>query len=187
MFLNDTQLMGIGFKSVGRNVQISDKAVFYNPGNISIGDNSRIDDFCILSAGHGGIEIGDYVHIGCYTSITGKALVKLCDFSALSPRVSVFSSTDDYSGEFMTNPCIPDEFRRPVHGAVHIGKHVIIGAGTVVLPGSILKDGSCVWAMSLVKTQVEPNNILHGVPARIVGMRKTGFYDQEKIFNGQRN
>lgn len=187
MFLDPSHIAIMGFKQVGKNVQISDKAVFYNPGNISIGDNSRIDDFVILSAGHGGIEIGAYVHIGCYASITGKALVKMCDFSAISPRVSIFSSTDDYSGEFMTNPCIPDEFRRPIHGAVHIGKHVIIGAGSVVLPGSILKDGSCVWAMSLVKTQVEQNNILHGIPARIVGVRKTGFNEQEKLFNGQRN
>lgn len=181
MFLDPSHIAIMGFKRVGKDVQISDKAVFYNPGNISIGDNTRIDDFCILSAGHGGIEIGSFVHIGCYTSITGKALVKLSDFSALSPRVSIFSSTDDYSGEYMTNPCIPDEFRRPVHGAVHIGRHVIIGAGTVVLPETILKDGCCVWAMSLVKSQVDSDKILHGIPARVVGQRKTGFYEQEKL------
>ena len=54
-FLNDEQLKDLGLKSYGKNVIISDKASLYNAKNISIGNNVRIDDFCILSAGDGGI------------------------------------------------------------------------------------------------------------------------------------
>lgn len=183
MFLDELEITIMGFKEVGSNVKISDKAVFYNPGNISIGDNSRIDDFAIISAGVGGIEIGEYVHIGCFASILGQALVKLCDYSALSPRVSVYSSSDNYDGEYMTNPCVPEKYRRPIIESVHIGRHVIIGANSVILPGSVLKDGCCVWAMSLVKSQAEPNSILQGIPGRLVGVRKTGMYEQEKLLN----
>ena len=60
-FLNQEQLLNIGFFSFGNNVLISDKVSIYNPSKIKIGNNVRIDDYCVLSAGAGGIEIGDYV------------------------------------------------------------------------------------------------------------------------------
>ena len=46
--LSRLQLEDIGFKSVGKNVLISDKASIYGAGNISIGNNVRIDDFVVL-------------------------------------------------------------------------------------------------------------------------------------------
>ena len=58
-FLSKKELNDLGFKSLGENVLISDKCSIYNAKNISIGDNTRIDDFAILSAGDGGIEIGN--------------------------------------------------------------------------------------------------------------------------------
>lgn len=72
-FLSRDKVEAMGFARVGKNVKISDKASFYNPSNISIGDNTRIDDFCILSAGQGGIQVGSYIHIGCYSSFLGNA------------------------------------------------------------------------------------------------------------------
>ncbi|EJN5866086.1 dTDP-4-amino-4,6-dideoxy-D-glucose acetyltransferase VioB, partial [Escherichia coli] len=53
-YLDEIQLKEMGFKSVGENVKISDKASFYGCDNISIGNNVRIDDFCVFSAGEGG-------------------------------------------------------------------------------------------------------------------------------------
>ena len=54
-FYSQEELMKIGFLSVGKNVLISKKASIYNPSVISIGNNVRIDDFCILS---GKVTIG---------------------------------------------------------------------------------------------------------------------------------
>ena len=48
-YLSREHLENIGFKSLGKNVKVSDKASIYNPELIDIGDNSRIDDFCVLS------------------------------------------------------------------------------------------------------------------------------------------
>ena len=50
-FYSREQLKKIGFKSLGKNVLISDKTSIYSPENISIGNNVRVDDFSILSAG----------------------------------------------------------------------------------------------------------------------------------------
>ena len=52
-FYSREQLEKIGFKSLGENVLISDKTSIYSPENISIGNNVRIDDFSVLSAGGG--------------------------------------------------------------------------------------------------------------------------------------
>lgn len=85
---------------------ISRKASIYGENNISIGDNVRIDDFCILS---GNITIGNNVHISAYTGLfVGNMGIKIEDFVALSVRCVVFGESDDYSGSAMTNPMIPD-------------------------------------------------------------------------------
>lgn len=174
------------FKSIGENVLISDKAVFYNPENISIGDNSRIDDFAILSAGEGGIEIGRYVHIACNTSILGQGKVTLSDFSAISSRVAIYSSSDPYDGSFLTNPCVPEFSKREVllrntyHKPVYLGKHVVVGTGSTVLPGVTLEDGCSVGAMTLVNKSFKENTIIIGIPARKYATRKFNIYDLEK-------
>ena len=133
-FLNSTDLQAIGFRCLGENVQISDAAKIYGSEQISIGSNVRIDDFCILSAGVGGIEVGDHVHIACYSSLIGQGLIRLEDFCGLSARVSIYSSTDDYSGSALTNPTVPRSLRNVKSGPVVLRKHVIVGVGCLILP-----------------------------------------------------
>ena len=53
-FLTEDQIKAMGFRYVGENCLLSDKASYYNCQNIRIGNNVRIDDFCVLSAGDGG-------------------------------------------------------------------------------------------------------------------------------------
>lgn len=71
-FYSTKELVELGFAEVGQNVFISRKASFYGIERISIGNNVRIDDFCVLSAGEGGINIGNYIHITVYNSIFVK-------------------------------------------------------------------------------------------------------------------
>jgi galactoside O-acetyltransferase len=179
-FLSNTELHRIGFKRIGENVLISDKCSIYNAKNITIGDNTRIDDFCILSAGEGGIEIGKYVHIACYSSIIGKGKVTMKDFSGLSSRVAVYSSSDKYDGQYMTNPCLPDHVVNTIHKDVVIGKHVVIGSNSVILPGVELADGSAVGAMSLVNKSEEEPYVLAGIPAKRIKKRSDNIFELEK-------
>ena len=87
------ELKEIGFKYLGKNVLISNKTSIYNAKNITIGNNTRIDDFCILSAGEGGIEIGDYVHIACYSSLIGKGKIQMNDYSGPMAANSVLGGS----------------------------------------------------------------------------------------------
>ena len=134
--ISRSELEKMGFASIGQNVQVSEKASFYGIDRISLGSDVRIDDFCVLSAGVSGIYIGDNVHIAIYSSLIGAAKIKISDFCNISSRVSVYSSSDDYSGQAMTNPTVPAEYTAVSHADVVFGKHVIIGSGSVVLPGS---------------------------------------------------
>lgn len=180
--LSNEAIAELGFASVGENVQISDKVSFYGTSRISIGNNVRIDDFCILSAGEEGIRLGDYIHIAAFCSLIGKASIELDDFSGLSSRVSIYSSSDDYSGEYMTNPTIPSKFTNVIHAAVYIGKHVIIGSGSVILPNVTLEDGVAIGALSLVTKSCEKFGIYAGNPAKRIKSRKYNLLDLEKKF-----
>ena len=181
-FLSIEQINNIGFKSVGNDVFISDKANFYGASNISIGNNVRIDDFCIISANDNGIEIGNFVHVAVYCSLIGSERITLSDFSGLSSRVSVYSSSDDYSGSYLTNPTVSSEFTNVTSKPVFLGKHVIVGAGSVILPGVTIEEGCAVGALSLVTKSMDSYKIVAGNPAKVVKKRKTNLVELEQLF-----
>lgn len=172
MFLSEKQLKKIGLGSYGKDVLISDKCSIYNPGNIHIGNNVRIDDFCILSAGEKGIEIGNHVHIACYCSLIGYEKITMRDYSGLSARVSIYSSSDDFTGAYLSNPCVPNEFRNVISSAVTLNEFVTIGTNTSILPGVVLEKNSCVYAHSLVLKDVKADTCVAGVPAKKIKDRK---------------
>lgn len=184
--LKRDEVEAIGFASVGHNVLISDRASFYGAARISIGDDVRIDDFCVLSAGAGGIEIGRHVHVAVFSSLIGAGKITLGDYSNVSSRVSIYSSSDDYSGATMTNPTVPDEYKNVDHEDVYIGRHVVIGSGSVVLPGAILEDGVAVGALSMLRGHCPEFGIYAGVPARRIRERNRGLLEVEQRFQSDR-
>lgn len=177
-YYTEDELKSLGLAAYGADVHISKKASLYNPGRINIGSHVRIDDFCVLSAGQGGIEIGDYVHIAVFCSLIGAGKIILEDFAGLSSRVSIYSSNDNYSGEYMTNPMVPCEFTDVTHADVLIGKHTIIGSGSVILPGVTLEEGVAIKALSLVAKSCSAFGIYSGT--RRIGERERQLLDLEK-------
>jgi len=180
--LNEIELSKINFKSLGHNVRISTKASIYGANNISIGNNVRIDDFSIISAGIEGVFIGNFVHIAAYSSLIGSGKITLDDYCNISSRVSIYSSSDDYSGESMTNPMIPSEFKNVDNRPVNLRKHVIIGSGSVVLPGSTLKEGAAIGALSLVNGVYEEWGVYAGTPTKKIKRRSKNCLNKEKKF-----
>jgi galactoside O-acetyltransferase len=181
-YLSIEQLNLLGFKKIGKNVLISDKASIYNPSKISIGDNVRIDDFCVISAGIGGVVLGSYIHIAVFSSLIGAEKITLSDFCNISSRVSIYSSNDDYSGSNLTNPMVPKEYTNVTSDQVMLGKHVIIGSGSVVLPGVTLGDGVAVGALSLVNRSCDAFGIYVGNPAKKVKERKKDLLCKEQEY-----
>ena len=182
-YLTRDELEKMGFASVGEAVFISDKASIYGAERITLGNNIRVDDFCVLSAGVGGIVIGDYVHIAVFSLLIGAGKITLSDHSGLSSRVSVYSSNDDYSGKYMTNPTVPAEFTNVRHADVLIGKHVVVGSGSVILPGVTLGDGVAVGSLSMITKNCEEFGIYLGVPAKKIKNRKRDLLELEDRLN----
>lgn len=180
--LSRAAVEAIGFAAVGDNVLISDRASFYGAERIRIGSNVRIDDFCVLSAGEGGIDIGSYVHIAVGALLIGTANIAVSDFVGISSRVAIYSSSDDYSGAAMTGPMVPDQFKNVHHADVVLGRHAIIGSGSVLLPGVQLGEGVAIGALSLVSKNCEPFFVYAGNPARKIKERKRDLLELEKNF-----
>lgn len=179
-YLSEVELSEMGFARFGENVLVSNKCSIYNAHLISLGNNVRIDDFVVISPSDQPFGIGNYVHIATHCSLIGRASIKMNDFSGLSGRVSIYSSSDDYSGDFMTNPTIPEELTNVISKPVELGKHVIVGAGTVILPGVSIGDGSAISALALVNRTISEGVIAGGTPCRTIKPRKTGLLELEK-------
>jgi acetyltransferase-like isoleucine patch superfamily enzyme len=179
-FLSQTHLHAMGFRSLGRNIRISDKASIYNPEMISIGDHSRIDDFCVIS---GKITIGRNVDIAVFCNVAGGTEgVTLEDFSGLAYGCQIFSQSDDYSGAALTNRTVPEKYKNETKKAVHIGRHVIVGTNSLVFPGVTLAEGCSVGAMSMVTKSTEPWSIYSGIPARKIKNRKRDMLELEQDY-----
>lgn len=182
VMLSREAIEAMGFKSVGENVQISERASLYGNNKITLGNHVRIDDFCVLAAGAGGISIGNYVHIAVGSSLIGSGNITMCDFSGLSSRVAIYSSSDDYSGVFLTNPTVPCEYTGVTHADVFLGRHVIVGSGSVILPGVTLEEGVAVGALSLVDRSCDAFGIYAGNPVRRIKERKRDLLELEQRF-----
>lgn len=177
-FYSQEELFNLGFKYVGENVFISKHAQFYNIGGMSIGNHVRIDDFCILS---GSITIGSHIHIAAYCALYGQNGITLEDYTGLSPRCTVFSASDDFSGDYLISPMVSEEYTHVMKGNVLIKRYTQIGANCIIMPGVTIGEGVAVGAMSYVKDSLEPWGVYVGIPVKRMKDRSKGlikFTDQ---------
>lgn len=184
-YLPREQLEAMGFKRLGRNVKISDKASIYNADQIEIGDESRIDDFCIVS---GNVRIGRFTHITPMCLVAGGIPgIEFQDFCTLAYGVKIFSQSDDYSGETLTNSLIPRKFKNEKFERVSVARHVIIGTNAVVFPGVSIAEGCSIGAMALVARSTDPWGVYVGAPAKRVKDRKKDLLELEQKFLAELN
>lgn len=171
-------------KYCGANVIIGKTVRIRYPHLVSIGDNCIIDDFTYISTA---LELQGHNHISSGCKIiggSGSTLV-MKPFSTFSPNVVIAAGTDDYVGGIAT-PLVDSKYKGDVkYGTVVIGRHSIVGSGSVILPNVTMNDGSAVGALSLVKSDLEEWSLYGGVPAKKLKARnKTKILDFEsELFN----
>ena len=170
-FLTEEEIKSLGFKKYGDNLKISRFAHFYTPSTIEIGNNVRIDDFCILS---GNIKLGSNIHISAYCALYGAYGITMCDNTGLSPRATIFSSMDDFSGDFLIGP-IHDKSKINVQGgSVLLEEYVQIGSGSILFPKLKISKGCVVGAMSLVNKSLDEWGVYAGIPVKKIKERRRG-------------
>ncbi len=148
-------------KACGVMTGISRKACIYQPGHVSIGRACRIDDFVYFNGGQETV-LGDRVHISCHCTLTGGGELVIGSYAGLATGVRVITGTEDHHGRSLTNPCIPSEFWHPKRGKVVIGKHALLYANVVVVPGVEIGEGAVVGAGCIVRKNLPPWGVYAG-------------------------
>lgn len=175
-FYSNEELSNLGLKKFGNKVYISRFAHLYSPETISIGDNVRIDDFCILS---GTITLGSNIHISAYVALFGAKGIILEDYTGISPRCSLFSAMDDFSGNYLIGPIHSKEYTNITGGQIILKKFSQIGANCVIFPNITIGEGSIIGALSLVNKSIGDWGIYAGIPAKLIKSRNKKLLDQQ--------
>ena len=81
---------------------------------------------------------------------------------------------------------MPKKYLNVTIKPVLIGRHVIIGSGSVILPGVKIGNGSSVGALSLVTKSLEEWGVYLGAPVKRIKARKKDLLEQEKLLLDER-
>jgi galactoside O-acetyltransferase len=183
-YFTEQELAQLGFASCGTNVKISRNCSIIGAKNVRLGSHVRIDDYVVIAAASGSLDLGSYIHIaaGAYLGCAGG--ITMADFTAISHGTKVYSASDDYSGTALTNPTVPKKYLKVDVAPVVLGRHAIIGASCIVLPGASLAEGTAVGALSLIKRgfQCAPWAVYFGSPARKIANRSKVMLEAEAAF-----
>lgn len=176
-FYTREELGALGLKSYGNNVLISRKVSIYSPSKISIGNNVRIDDYCLLS---GEITLGNNIHISAYSALYGAMGIEFKNNSGCSARTTIYSAMDDFSGDYLIGPMQPENKTHVTGGKVTIGEYVQLGAHCLVFPNLTIGTGSVVGALSLVTKDIPEWGIYVGIPAKFLRERSKNLVSLSK-------
>lgn len=180
-FLSREELLALGLASFGEDVLIGRHAVIYSPGNVHLGNHVRIDDFTVIS---GKVTMKDYVHISQFCGLYGgDEGIVMEDFTVLAAKCSIYAVSDDYTGASMIHPAIPLEYKPGfISKPVKIGRHVIVGCNSVVLPGVTLAEGTSLGSLTFCNKSTEEWSMYVGIPARKMKDRKKDMLALEEKF-----
>lgn len=177
------ELRRLGFAGVGEGARVARNCTIIGLERIELGEAARIDGFtAIIVGGEARVRIGSFTHIGGGCHIAAAAHFTMADFSGISQGAKIYTATDDYLGHGLTNPQVDARFRRVTYGPVALGRHVIVGAGSVILPAVEIGEGSSVGALSLVAKSLAPWGVYAGVPARRIKDRSRELLKHEQAF-----
>lgn len=162
-FYSDEELLSMGFKSVGKGCKISRNAKFYGISNISMGDNVRIDDFCIVS---GNVTFGSHIHVSPYVALYGALGIIFEDYTGISAHSVIYSAMDDFGGDYLVGSVHPENLTNVTGGLVRIQRFSQIGVNCVVFPNLTIGEGAAIGACSLIRSSLESWGIYAGVPCK---------------------
>ena len=168
---------------LGKHSFVSPKASIY--GDVEVGDNCRIDDFCILT---GNIKLGNHIHIACFSFLSGSNGIILEDFSGFAPRTTMLTASDDYKGFSLVSPQVSDKFKPFLErGKILVKRHALIGINSVIMPGVTVGEGASVGAYTFINKDLAEWGMYAGVPAKKIGERNKKMLDLEKEFLSEWN
>lgn len=143
--------------------------VVKTPGRLKLGRNVVLQRRALLHCGgkswcnyKGAIELGEHVVVGPGCTLYGAGTIKVGDYTHFGPGSMIMSQAGVAEGQSRYSST-PERINEPVI----LGKGVWVGAGAVVLGGSVLGDGCTISPNSVVCGHYESCSTLIGNPARV--------------------
>jgi acetyltransferase-like isoleucine patch superfamily enzyme len=182
---------------VGKGVTFGVGVQISNPKYVRIGDNTWIDDYVVILAGpvgeassrikrkinpnYGGEEgcltIGINCHIAQFVTLQAHGGLFVGDNTGIASGGKVYSvthyhgqsnETDNFNICFKFSPRAPANEQFLVIGPVVMQNSTALGVNSVILPGSTIREGAWVGAMSVVSGEIPPYCVAVGTPAKKV-------------------
>lgn len=169
-YYSEKELLELGFRALGERVMISRDARIISPRSVSIGNNVLVEAFTIID---GDVSIGDHVQISanCELYAGEAAPIVIGDYCSLASFVSLYAQSDEYVLPCLNNPTVPKKYKNVHNQPIAVGKYVLIGTHSVVLPGVSLGEGCTFGANSLVNKTTPPGGQYVGSPCRRIRER----------------
>jgi len=155
----------------------SSNIVLSDINQIKIGKGSYVGKFTSIIVSNDGrsglrnssLEIGDGTYIGEYNNIrAGGGVILIGKNCLISQHISIIASNHS----IWRDDHIKNQLWSTKNNLGEIGSDVWIGCNSVILPGSIIRDGAVVGAGSVVNSEIPEFAIVKGNPAVVVGYRK---------------
>jgi acetyltransferase-like isoleucine patch superfamily enzyme len=137
------------------------RKIFFRMSGVKIGGGSVLHMGCKFFDPKG-VTVGEDTIIGQGAFLDGRERL------VIGSHVDVASEVMIYNSEHELNSPTFEAKREPVK----IGDYVFVGPRSIILPGVVVGEGAIVAAGAVVTKNVEPFNIVGGVPAKVIGERK---------------
>ncbi len=137
-------------------------------GTIAIHKNCYIAQGTTLIAKNGFLEVGENVFIGPWSTLVSQCSLRIGTNALIAERVTIRDQDHEIHGHISV-PIAQAGFQI---SPITIGDGAWIGAGAVILKGVTVGHGAVVAANAVVTRDVADCEIVGGVPARHMGMRK---------------
>jgi len=134
---------------------------FYRLAGMQIGKGTSIHMGLTLYETRN-IRIGEDTIIGEGCTLDGRGKLVIGNHVDIASEVMIYNAEHD----------INDPYFSPITEPVVIEDYVFIGPRAIILPGVTIKRGSVIGAGAVVTKDVAENQIVGGVPAKIIGERK---------------
>lgn len=163
------------FNHFGKSSLIGLRVLITNPEYMTIGEGSRIGDYCdvmcsvsLENIGHNPqLLIGDNSYIGVRSHIACANKIIIGNGVIISRQSLV---TDNAHGASIKETLNIPPFSRPItsNGPVVIEDNVWIGEKASIMPNVTIGKGAIVAANSVVTKDVPAYSVVAGVPAKVI-------------------
>lgn len=181
--LDKVDLMGENIRNklkfCGESVRLHPLCKMLHPENATLEEGVRLCDFVFIDA-------GEYLHIGKYSTIAWQAVIEggaktdIGHRAFLGPGAKLLTSTYALDGYFSCEH-LPGDAKATIYGDIVMEDDSYVGANSILLPGTILRQGAVLGAGSVANGELKAWTVYFGNPCRPIRKRVPPTDERQKI------